>query len=56
MKGETSARVHGHFVRIRFRLSLGTYDTEFQVEVYASLACVHEINLREDQRACEYLL
>jgi hypothetical protein len=44
MRGGTKARVYGQFVRRRLSLSLVRYTTVFQAEVFAILACVHNIN------------
>jgi len=43
MKGGTGAGVDGQLVGQRLRFSLGRYTTVFQVEVYAVLSCVYEI-------------
>jgi ribonuclease HI len=43
MKEGTRAGVHGQSVGRRFSFSRGRYATVFQSEIYAILACVHEI-------------
>jgi ribonuclease HI len=43
MKGGTRAGVYGQYVRRRFYFSLQKYATVFQAEIYAILACTHEI-------------
>jgi ribonuclease HI len=42
-KGGTGAGVCGHSVRRRLSFPLGRYATVLQAEIYAILACVHEI-------------
>ena len=44
------AWVYGQSVNRRLSIPLGKHATVFQAEVYAILACVHEIELRIDQR------
>jgi ribonuclease HI len=39
----TGAGVYGQSVKRRLSFSLGRYTTVFQAEIYAILACVHEI-------------
>jgi ribonuclease HI len=43
--GGTGAGVYGHSVRRRPSFSLGKYATVFQAEIYAILACAHEIKI-----------
>ena len=43
MKEGTGAGVYGQSVGRRLSFSLGRYATVFQAEIYAILACVHEI-------------
>jgi hypothetical protein len=43
MKGGTGAGVYGQSVKRRLCYPLGRYATVFQAEIYAILACVHEI-------------
>jgi ribonuclease HI len=43
MQGGTGAGVYGQSVRRRLSFSLRKYATVFQAEIYAILACVHEI-------------
>jgi ribonuclease HI len=42
----TGAGVFGQSVKRRFSFSLGRYTTVFQAEIYAILACVHEIQFQ----------
>jgi hypothetical protein len=44
MRGGTGAGVYGQSVK-SLRFSLGKYATTFQAEVYAILACVHEMKV-----------
>ena len=46
MKEGTGAGVFGQSVKRRLSVSLGRYTTVFQAEIYAILACVHEIQLQ----------
>jgi ribonuclease HI len=43
MKGGTGAGVYGQSLRRRLSFSLEKYATVFQAEIYAILACAHEI-------------
>jgi hypothetical protein len=43
MKGGPGAGVYGQSLRRRLSFSLGKYATVFQAEIYAILACAHEI-------------
>jgi hypothetical protein len=43
----TGARVYGQSVNRRLSISLGKHTTVFQDEVYAILACVHEIRTQD---------
>jgi len=43
----TRAEVYGQSVNRRLSISLGKYTTVFQAEVYAILACVHEIRTQD---------
>jgi ribonuclease HI len=43
----TGAGVYGQSVNRRLSISLGKYATVFQIEVYAILACVHEIKTQD---------
>ena len=43
MKEWAGAGVYGQSVGMRLSFSLGRYATVFQTEIYALLACVHEI-------------
>ena len=45
MKGGTKAGVYGQSVSRRLSISLGRYATDLQAEIYAILACAHEIQL-----------
>jgi hypothetical protein len=45
MKEWPGAGVYGHSVGRRFSISLGRYATDFHAEIYAILACAHEIQL-----------
>jgi len=42
----TGAGVYGQSVKRRLSFPLGRYTTVFQAEIYAILACVHEIQLQ----------
>ena len=44
--GGTEAGVYGQSVGRRLRFSVGKHATVFQAEIYAILACVHEIQLQ----------
>jgi ribonuclease HI len=46
MKKGTGAGVYGQSVKRRLSFSLGRYTTVFQAEIYAILACVHEIQFQ----------
>ena len=46
MKEGTGAGVFGQSVKRRLSFSLGRYTTVFQAEIYAILACVHEIQFQ----------
>jgi ribonuclease HI len=46
MKVGTGAGVYGQSVGRRLSFSLGRYATAFQAEIYATLACVHEIQFQ----------
>jgi len=46
MKEGTRATVYGQSVGRRLNISLGRYATVFQVEIYAILACAHEIQFQ----------
>ena len=46
MKEGTGAGVFGQSVKRRLSFSPGRYTTVFQAEIYAILACVHEIQLQ----------
>jgi hypothetical protein len=43
MREGTGAGVYGQSVKRRLSYPLGSYTTVFQVEIYAILACVYEI-------------
>jgi ribonuclease HI len=43
----TGAGVYGQSANRRFSISLGKHATVFQAEVYAILACVHEIGTQD---------
>jgi len=43
MREGTAAGVFGQSVRRRLSFSLGKYATVFQAEIYAILACAHEV-------------
>jgi len=55
MKQGTGAGVYGQSVGRRLSFCLGRYATVFQAEIFAILACVHEIQFQLDQRKREYL-
>jgi hypothetical protein len=46
MKGWTGAGVYGQSLRGRLIFSIGKYAPVFQVEIYAILACAHEIQFQ----------
>ena len=46
MRERTGAGVYGQSVGRRLSFSLGRYVTVFQTEIYAILACVHEIQFQ----------
>ena len=46
MKEGTGVGVYGQSVGRRLSFSQGSYATVFQAEIYAILACVHEIQLQ----------
>jgi len=46
MKEGTRARVYGQSVGTRLSISLGRYATVFQAEIFAILACAHEIQFQ----------
>jgi len=46
MKEGTRAAVYGQSVGRRLSISLGRYATVFQAEIYAILACAHEIQFQ----------
>ena len=46
MREGTGAGVFGQTVKRRLSFSLGRYTTVFQAEIYAILACVHEIQIQ----------
>jgi hypothetical protein len=46
MKEGTGAGVYGQSIKRRLSFSLGRYKTVFQAEIYAILACVHEIQFQ----------
>ena len=46
MKEGTGAGVYGQSVKRRISFSLGRYTTVFQAQIYAILACVHEIQFQ----------
>jgi ribonuclease HI len=46
MKEGTGAGVFGQSVQRRLSFSLGRYTTVFQAEIYAILACVHEVQFQ----------
>jgi len=48
----TGAGVYGQSVGRRFSISLGKHATVFQAEVYAILACVHEIETGQAREVC----
>jgi hypothetical protein len=50
MKEGTRAGVYGQSVGRRLSFSIGTYATVFQAEIYAILACAHEIQFRNRQQ------
>jgi hypothetical protein len=43
----TGAEIYGQSVNRRLSISLGKHTTVFQAEVYAILACVHEIRTQD---------
>ena len=45
--GETRSWVYGQSVDRRLSITLGKHATVFQAEVYAILACVHEIETQD---------
>ena len=47
MKEVTGAGIFGQSVKRRLSFSLGRYTTVFQAEIYAILACVHEIQFQK---------
>jgi hypothetical protein len=47
MKEGSGAGVYGQSVKGRLSFSLGRYTTVFQAEIYAILACVHEIQFQK---------
>jgi hypothetical protein len=51
MQRGTRAGVYRQSKKSRLSFSLGKYATVFQAEVYAILACAHEIKLVENQRS-----
>ena len=50
MREGTGAGIYGQSVGRWLSFSLDRYETVFQPEIYAILACVYEIKLRIDQR------
>jgi hypothetical protein len=52
MGGRAGAGVYGQSAGRRLSLSLSRYVTVFQAEIYAILACVHDIQLQNRPEKC----